>query len=215
MLSRGKDPGSPFPPTIGPMGQIGPMRPPLPSTALTCVLCGSNGRGDSAFAVPSGHCDASRSAPEGRKMVAHGASRGTRVDPRPSPVRGGRRLRKGRSSRPTRVSYAPDGACRGAAAFPRLTPWATLFRPHAGWAGPISTPFVLWVLFVLSFRGQALVVSPLISFARAASNVAPDGSESASVRNRPRDEDEEQGLPLPGVMLLAAESPCSGRGRPL
>ena len=59
-----------------------------------------------------GHHEALRPAPEGRQMVAHGVSRGTHVDPWPSPVRGGRGPQTNGLLPASQVSYAPDGACR-------------------------------------------------------------------------------------------------------
>jgi hypothetical protein len=60
-----------------------------------------------------------RRAPEGRQNLAHGASRGWTRRGGSSPVGAeGRRL------------FRPYGAVHAVGEFPRLTPWASIYRPY-------------------------------------------------------------------------------------
>ena len=89
--------------------------------------------------LPSASCFRRFSGPEGRQTLAHGVSRG-RMDaaaPHPGPL-------------PAGEGGPGSGGCGGL--FPRLAPWAKIFRPFRGLLLSGAAAAILAVLFDAPFR---------------------------------------------------------------
>ena len=129
-------------------------------------------------------------APEVRQTVAHSESCGWGEERDAQPRQG--RQRAGVSVRSCAVSVAPTGATGSEPSIPRLTPWATVFRP----SGPLATNQIGKVSTTMKRCAERL---ELISThgcepsARSPAWLAQSAAESTETREARR----RQGLPAP------------------